>query len=57
MVAPLFKHMAAELKLTQFNGTVGRASTFTGDPSPELDATWGEYSNGKTRSNISPSAI
>lgn len=57
MVAPLFKQMSAELKLTQFNGTVGRASAFTGDPSPELDAAWGEYSNGKTLSNTSSSAI
>ena len=47
MVAPLFKEMSAELKLTQFNGTVGQVSAFTGDPSPELDAVWGEYSNGK----------
>ena len=48
--------MSAELKLTQFNGTVGQVSEFTGDPSPELDAVWGEYSNSNTLSNISLSS-
>ena len=38
--------MSPQLKLTQFNGTIGRPSKFTGDPSPELDAVWAEYSDG-----------
>ena len=57
MIAPLFRHMSAELKLTQFNGTLGQASEFTGDPGPEVDAAWGEYSNGKSVTNTSSSAI
>ena len=52
--APLFQYMSARPRLTQFNGTIGRASAFTGDPSPELDAVWGEYSNGETRYENSP---
>lgn len=41
--SPILKHMDPTPKLTQFNGTLGYPSEYTGDPSPEVDAAWDKW--------------
>jgi len=41
--SPILKHMDPTPRLTQFNGTLGYPSEFTGDPSPEVDAAWDKW--------------
>ena len=41
--SPVLKHLDPTPKLTQFNGTLGYPSEFTGKPSPELDAVWDKW--------------
>ncbi|KAF5866552.1 hypothetical protein ETB97_011437 [Aspergillus alliaceus] len=41
--SPVLKEISPELKLVQFNGTLGYPSEYTGDPSPELDAVWDKW--------------
>jgi len=44
MWSPALEHMDPEYHLVQFNGTLGHATEYTGDPSPEVDAVWENWS-------------
>jgi hypothetical protein len=43
--SPLLELMDPAPKMTQFNGSLGFPSEYTGDPSPEVDAAWYRWSH------------